>query len=54
VYIRNGAIYARFPEIVLGGSLWGDTPLAYVMPKERSTNINDEVDFVLAETLLKR
>lgn len=55
VYIRNGAIYATFPSIVLtAGSLWGDKPLAYVMPKERSININDEIDFILAEALLKR
>mgnify|MGYP001613035948 FL=1 len=54
VYIRNGAIYTTFPGVVLGGSLWGNKPLAYIMPKERSININDEVDFILAETLLKR
>ncbi|OHA17408.1 MAG: hypothetical protein A3H57_00965 [Candidatus Taylorbacteria bacterium RIFCSPLOWO2_02_FULL_43_11] len=54
VYIRNGAIYATFPDIVLGGSLWGDKSLAYVMPKVRSVNINDEIDFVLAEALLRR
>lgn len=53
VYIRNGAIYATFPDIVLEGSLWGNRPLAYVMPKERSININDEIDFVLAEALLR-
>ncbi len=54
VYIRNGAIYATFPEIVLGGSLWGDKLRAYVMPKDRSININDEIDFILAEEILKR
>lgn len=54
VYVRNGAIYATFPEMVAGGSLWGDRPFAYVMPKERSININDEIDFILAEELLKR
>lgn len=54
VYVRNGAIYATFPEIVLEGSLWGNRPLAYVMPKERSININDETDFILAEALLMR
>ena len=53
-YIRNGALYATFPEIVLRGSLWGNKPLAYLMPKERSININDEIDFVLAEELLRR
>jgi CMP-N,N'-diacetyllegionaminic acid synthase len=54
VYIRNGAIYATFPHIVLGGSLWGERPFPYIMPKERSVNINDEIDFILAEELLKR
>lgn len=54
VYIRNGAVYATFPEIVLQGSLWGEKPLAYIMPKERSVNINDEIDIILAEELLKR
>ena len=53
-YIRNGAIYATFTDVVLGGSLWGKKPLAYIMPKKRSVNINDEVDFILAEALLKR
>lgn len=54
VYIRNGAIYATFPNVVRRDSLWGKRPLAYVMPKERSVNINDEVDFILAEALLER
>lgn len=54
VYIRNGAIYVTSPEVVLQGSLWGEKPLAYIMPKERSVNINDEIDFILAEELFKR
>ncbi len=54
VYIRNGAIYATFPEIVLKGSMWGEKPIPYIMPKERSININDEFDFMLAEKLLKK
>ncbi len=53
VYVRNGAIYATLPDVVLQGSLWGEKPLPYIMPKERSININDEVDFILAEQLLK-
>lgn len=53
VYIRNGAIYATSPEIVLGGSLWGECPMAYIMPKSRSININDDLDFILAQELLK-
>jgi CMP-N,N'-diacetyllegionaminic acid synthase len=53
-YVRNGAIYATFPNVVFTGSLWGDKSLPYVMPKDRSININDETDFILAEELLKR
>jgi len=53
VYIRNGAIYSALPDVVLKGSLWGEKPLPYIMPKDRSININDEVDFILAEQLLK-
>jgi CMP-N-acetylneuraminic acid synthetase len=53
-YIRNGAIYATAPSVILGGSLFGTTLVPYVMPKERSININDEIDFILAEELLKR
>jgi CMP-N,N'-diacetyllegionaminic acid synthase len=54
VYLRNGAVYVTYPEIVFRSSLWGDRPLAYVMPKERSININDEIDFILVNELLKR
>ncbi|PIQ91672.1 MAG: hypothetical protein COV70_02360 [Parcubacteria group bacterium CG11_big_fil_rev_8_21_14_0_20_39_22] len=54
VYIRNGAIYASLPTIVREGRLWGPKVIAYVMPKERSININDDVDFILAEALIRR
>lgn len=54
VYLRNGAVYATFPDVVLGGSLWGANPVGYVMPKERSVNINDETDMICAEALIGR
>lgn len=53
-YVRNGAIYATRLLVILGGSLWGKHSLPYIMPKERSVNINDDVDFLLAETLMDR
>lgn len=53
VYRRNGAIYVTRTPIVLGGSLFGLDSRGYVMPKDRSININDEVDFICAATILK-
>lgn len=54
VYVRNGAVYATRVEIIRDGGLWGDFTLPYVMPRERSVNINEEIDFLLAETLLSK
>jgi CMP-N-acetylneuraminic acid synthetase len=54
VYIRNGAIYATYSEMILRGYLWKSKLIPYVMPKNRSININDGIDFILAEELLKR
>jgi len=54
VYIRTGAIYATRREVIEGGSLWGTKALPYIMPKERAVNVNDEIDFFLAEKLLKK
>lgn len=53
LYIRNGAIYVSRPSLILNGKLWGPHCLGYVMPEERSVNINSELDFKLAEVLIK-
>ena len=53
VYIRNGAIYATRTHIIEKGSLWGKHGLPFVMPKERSVNVNDAVDFLFAEALTR-
>ncbi len=53
VYHRNGAIYIiRIDYINTYGELWSDKPLAYIMPKERSINIDDEFDLLMADLLL--
>jgi len=52
VYIRTGAIYATRREVIKNGSLWGARALPCIMPKRRATNVNDEIDFFLAEKLL--
>lgn len=54
VYVRNGAIYATRTRIIEAGSLWGENYLPFIMPKERSVNINDLADFIWAEALMQK
>lgn len=53
VFIRNGAVYASTIETINNGGLFGKTSRPYIMPPDRSVNINQEIEFLLAETLLK-
>jgi CMP-N-acetylneuraminic acid synthetase len=53
VYMVNGALYATRREVLMGrNSFQGDYCLGYVMPPERSVNIDAELDFIAAEYLL--
>ncbi len=54
VYRRNGAIYATRREVILRRSFYGEDVRAYIMPPERSVNIDSLFDFELAEFLLSR
>ena len=55
VYLRNGAIYAVRREVLLAQrSFYGTDVRAYVMPYERSVNIDTLFDFALAEFLLSQ
>jgi CMP-N,N'-diacetyllegionaminic acid synthase len=52
-YMRNGAIYlSRRGNIMEHDSLWGKTIRPYVMPEERSINIDSEFDLKMAEYIL--
>jgi CMP-N-acetylneuraminic acid synthetase len=54
VYRLNGAVYCvRRDTLVQCRSLWGTKTLAYVMPPERSVNIDTTLDLMLAELILK-
>jgi len=54
VYIRNGSIYISKRDLILKNKTFAKTKsLAYVMPKERSINIDNKVDFYLAKLFLK-
>jgi N-acylneuraminate cytidylyltransferase len=55
IYHRNGAIYACTVEHFLQtGFLWDDRPIPYIMPRDRSLNIDDPFDFEIAEYLFSR
>ncbi len=50
---RNGAIYLTRRDIVMvERSIWGSSICPYVMPPERSINIDTPLDLLLAEAQL--
>lgn len=54
VYYRiNGAMYIRTVSSILENKSVYDYSFAYIMPRERSVDIDTMLDFVLAEALLK-
>jgi N-acylneuraminate cytidylyltransferase/CMP-N,N'-diacetyllegionaminic acid synthase len=54
VYKLNGAIYVTRPEILHSGKLLGEDTKAYIMPAERSIDIDNEFDFKIAEFLINQ
>lgn len=52
VYVRNGAVYATWRrDLETRGDVIGQPSLAYLMPTERSVDINEAVDFEFGEYL---
>jgi CMP-N-acetylneuraminic acid synthetase len=54
IYVRNCSVYATRRESIERGQVIGEDCRGYVMPRERSLDINDEVDLEFAEFLLAR
>jgi CMP-N-acetylneuraminic acid synthetase len=55
IYHRNGAIYAcRVEHFNRTSSLWDEHPAPFVMPRDRSINIDDPLDFEIAELLFSK
>ncbi len=54
VYVRNGSVYISRMDAVAQRNLMSEPCIAYTMPIERSLDINDELDFQLAEFLLRQ
>ena len=54
-YSRNGAIYIFTRECLLkNNSLFGKNILAYLMSKNNSIDIDDSLDWFIAEQLIKK
>lgn len=54
-YRLNGAIYIQTVDLLMqGGDLYGDESYAYVMEKEHSVDIDDEMDFMFAEVMIRK
>lgn len=53
LYLRNGAIYCTKRDVIFAGSIYGGNIAHYVMPKERSINIDDMLDWRLAELMMQ-
>ncbi|MDP3646175.1 MAG: acylneuraminate cytidylyltransferase family protein [bacterium] len=54
VYKRNAAIYLTKTSLIMVNDLFGSDSRAYIMPWERSVDINSLSDFELAEYLLSK
>jgi N-acylneuraminate cytidylyltransferase len=54
-YVPNGAIYISRPqELYIYKSFYCNKALPYVMPLDRGVDIDDEIDFVLAEISISK
>lgn len=53
-YFRNGAFYSVKRDVLMNEhKLYGKVTCPYIMPPERSIDINENMDFKLAEILIK-
>jgi len=54
-YIRNGSIYSMRRDMLDAGIRYGtDDSRAYVMPRERTVNIDEPMDLLVADVLMTR
>ena len=54
-YFINGAMYISTREFILDKKdFYGEETLGYIMPEERSVDIDNYIDFDWAEFLIKR
>ena len=54
VFVRNGSVYVTHRRVIDTGNIIGNDCRGYLMPKERSLDVNEEMDFLFAEFLSDR
>jgi len=54
LFVRNCAVYASRRQVYQGHKVIGDDCRGYLMPRERSVDINEEIDLAFVEFLLNR
>lgn len=54
LFVRNGSVYATRVSVIRRGEIIGDPCVGHVMSRERSVDINDELDLAFAEFLWER
>ena len=54
LFARNGSVYATRRAVLDAGRILGDDCRGHVMPRERSVDVNDELDWAFAEFLAGR
>ena len=54
LYVRNCSVYVSRRHVIENNEVIGSDCRAYVMPQERSIDINSELDFAFAEFMLQR
>ncbi len=52
-YVRNGSVYVSSLKLIESGQLLNDHCAAYLMPDERSVDINTEMDYKFAQFLMQ-
>lgn len=53
-YMRNGCIYlGRRDNLMVHNSIWGKVIRPYIMPEDRSVNVDSELDMKLVEFMLQ-
>jgi CMP-N-acetylneuraminic acid synthetase len=51
-YRRSGAVYAMKRDLIVAGRLYGEHIVGHVVPKERSVDIDEPIDWLKAEWML--
>ncbi len=53
-YMRNGCIYlTRRDNLIQNNSIWGKVIRPYIMPEDRSVNVDSELDIKLVEFIMQ-